>query len=552
MDFYGTASTAITQLYQVTVFIQGVISDYKSFDDDRAEIRLRLNTQLATLVFFRRICCDPEYGLLLPGKADEFIADTVNGLLDQMRTALAAYERVAVNYGLGYEEFTIESVKPEIEESLIKRWKSKAAVIKHKAFDWSLFDKKKLNVMLEEYTRLSGELRNIMQHISQEMIAILVAGNREVLKGTGLEPVLTRRSLAENKAPADFHELAGTITNEGKKTGGFQLGRWSAPESETTQVVVESHEYESELKRDDLEPNEIDELKKPIRNLAWLLQSSTFTASTETGSLDQPKIYALECLGFVDQPTEEQTVLLYRLPDSEGEVGDSLTTLHAFINAVNANNQSLQKPSLNDRFSMAYTLALSLSNVHASCWVHKNIWSKGILLFLETPSGVTAKDLQDHRVKPRSGNKIVSYLSDWGYARSDQQNTDMRGDFKVEANLYRHPRRQGRPTQQFSRVHDIYALGVVLLEIGLWGTLSRIMQTKIREAENSGRLPKPKVVLEELVARAALHLPKEMGLGYTQAVLACLREDFRGTDGPSLAVDFQAKVIDVLKRGAQM
>jgi hypothetical protein len=195
---------------------------------------------------------------------------------------------------------------------------------------------------------------------------------------------------------------------------------------------------------------------------------------------------------------------------------------------------------------------LSLSNVHASCWVHKNIWSKGILLFLETPSGVSAKGLREHRVKPRSGNKIVSYLSDWGYARSEQQNTDMRSDFEIEPNLYRHPRRQGRPTQQFSRVHDIYALGVVLLEIGLWGTLSRIMRTRFHEAKVNGRLPRPKVVLEELVARAALQLPKEMGMGYTQAVLACLKEDFRGNDGPSLAVDFQKKVIDVLKGGTQM
>ncbi|CAI7674278.1 unnamed protein product [Penicillium manginii] len=535
MDFYGTASTAITQLYQVTVFIQGVISDYKSFDDDRAEIRVKLNTQLATLVFFKRTCCHPEHGLMLPGKADDFIANTVNDLLDQMRLALAAYERVAVNYGLGYEEFTIESVQPKIEESLLKRWKNKAESIKHKAFDWSLFDKKKLNVMLEAYTKWSEDLRNIMQHISQEMLAMLLAGDRDGVKGTGLEPVLTRRTLAENKPPADYHELSGTITKEGEKTEGFQLAKWSASESKTMQVVVEYHEYESELKRDDLDNDEINGLKQPIRTLAWLLQSSTFS-STETESLDQPKIYALECLGFVDQPTEEQTVFLYRLPAFEGEVGDSLVTLHAFINASDGENRPSPKPSLNDRFNMAYTLALSLSNVHASCWVHKNIWSKGILLFLETPSGVSAKGLREHRVKPRSGNKIVSYLSDWGYARSEQQNTDMRSDFEIEPNLYRHPRRQGRPTQQFSRVHDIYALGVVLLEIGLWGTLSRIMRTRFHEAKVNGRLPRPKVVLEELVARAALQLPKEMGMGYTQAVLACLKEDFRGNDGPSLAM----------------
>lgn len=128
----------------------------------------------------------------------------------------------------------------------------------------------------------------------------------------------------------------------------------------------------------------------------------------------------------------------------------------------------------------------------------------------------------------------------------------MRADFEVEPNLYRHPNRQGRPTHQFSRLHDIYALGVVLLEIGLWVTLSRLMEAKIREAENSGRLPNRKKVAEDLMTLAAQGLPKEMGVGYTKAVLACLKGDFRGTEGPALAVDFQEKVVDVLRGGVEL
>jgi hypothetical protein len=33
--------------------------------------------------------------------------------------------------------------------------------------------------------------------------------------------------------------------------------------------------------------------------------------------------------------------------------------------------------------------------------------------------------------------------------------------------VYRHPERQGRPQKLFKKVHDIYALGVVMLEIGM-------------------------------------------------------------------------------------
>jgi hypothetical protein len=553
MDFYGTASTAITQIYQVTVFIQGVISDIKSFDDDRAEIRLKLNLQLSSLLFFKRIFFHPEHGLMVPGKIDPFIADTVEGLLVQMRKTLAEYELVAAKYGLVDEEFTIEPEKSKAQESLLERAKSKAKSLKLKGYDWSLFDKKKLYRILEAYTKWSEDLRNLMQHMSQDTLAKLAESDHQGLKSSGLEPVVKRRMLAEAKAPADYHGLTATLTEEGKSTRGFQLGKLSVSGSEATKVIVEYHEYESMLKRDDLEPEEVNELKEPIRNLAWLLQSTTF-ASKSSDSLDQPKIYALECLGFIDQPIEERSAFLYKLPASESEDGASLTTLHAFINAVDsANKRPLMRPSLNDRFSMAHSLALTVSNVHASAWVHKNIWSRGILLFLETSSGVSTAGLYEQRLStPNPGNRIVSYLSDWGYARSVQQGTDMRSDFEVEPNLYRHPNRQGRPTHQFSRLHDIYALGVVLLEIGLWVTLSRLMEAKIKEAENSGRLPNRKKVAEDLMGLAAQRLPKEMGVGYTNAVLACLKGDFRGTEGPTLAVDFQEKVVDVLIGGIEL
>ncbi|KAJ6104503.1 hypothetical protein N7523_010823 [Penicillium sp. IBT 18751x] len=552
MDVYGTAVTAITQIYQVTVFIQGVISDIKAFDEDRAEIRLKLNVQLSTLLFFRRTFFHPDHGLMVPGKVDPFIADTVEGLLVQMRKTLAEYEIVAAKYGLVDDEYTIEPEQSQVQQSLLERAKSKTRSLKLKGYDWSLFDKKKLNRILDSYTEWSESLRNLMQHMSQETLAKMAENDHEGLKSSGLEPVMKRRELAEAKAPMSYRSLNGTITETGKSTGGFQLGTWSSG-SEETEVVIEYHEYESLLKRDDLDPDEIEELKDPIRNLAWLLQNTTF-AGKSSAALDQPKIYALECLGFIDQPSEERSVFLYRPPPSETGTTASLTTLHAFINAVDSvNKRPIKKPSLNDRFSMAYTLALSLGNVHASAWVHKNIWSRGILLFLETSTGIRTSGLYEHRFsRPTPGNRIVSYLSDWGYARSVRQGTEMRSDFEVEPNLYRHPTRQGRPTQQFSRLHDIYALGVVLLEIGLWVTLSRLMDAKIREAESSGRLPRPKKVVEDLVMLAAQGLPKEMGMGYTNAVLACLKGDFRGTEGPSLAMDFQNKVVDALKMGIEL
>ena len=37
-----------------------------------------------------------------------------------------------------------------------------------------------------------------------------------------------------------------------------------------------------------------------------------------------------------------------------------------------------------------------------------------------------------------------------------------------DLNLYRHPKAQGPTRERFCRAYDVYALGIVLLEIGFW------------------------------------------------------------------------------------
>ncbi|KAL4955492.1 prion-inhibition and propagation-domain-containing protein [Aspergillus filifer] len=569
MDIYGTAVTAITQAYQVTVFIQGVISDIKSYDEDRNEVRVKLNTQLLTLRFFQRVFVHPDHGLLLPGKADPFIAQTASEVLLQMRKTLAEYELVAVKYGLAMSEPEDANSKPELKDlheyrdSLLQRIKSKALTLKLKGYDWSLFDKKKLHKLVETYTGWSANLRDIMQHFSQESIVLAIRGDdqgRET-KALGLEPVIQRQRMVDAVAPDEFQSLEGEIsaldTGELNASRGFQLATWSpSGNASKVTVIAEYHEYENELRTGDLDSEDIVKRKAPIRNLAWLLKNSTFNnqkqSAADGSELQPPEIYALECLGYVDQIDEERHIFLYNLPTSDETGLHDLTTLHAFINAEDSQTKRpLKRPSLNDRFNMARCLAVTILNIHASKWVHKNIWSRGILLFLSTPDGMqSSSSLQSHRLSnnPNPAHHIHAYLSDWGYARTESQDTDKTADFEPEANIYRHPDRQGRPRLRFGRTHDIYALGVVLLEIGLWVTMSRVMGPKIAEANKTGKLPPRKKVAAELIALAMSGLPKEMGAGYTQAVVACLTGAFQDDD-PRMALRFQERVVGALARG---
>lgn len=568
MDIYGTAVTVVQQVYQVTIFIKGIISDVKSYEQDRADVQLKLDLQLASLQFFQQRFLNPENGLMLPGHLPQWIAEAIRDLLLKMKRVLAEYEILVIKYGLLETTETTEASEEESlvgrerwKQSFLERTKAKLKALKLKGYDWSLFDKNKLLNVLQEYKDWSDSLRDLMQHFSQEAvysIAGTVSSMQTVsLEGTGLEAVVKRQMLASTETPSTFHGLEGEIIEQGRSSNCFQPAVWKYNE-DTMQVIVEYHEYDSRLKSDDLDSEEIAELKAPLRDLAWLLKNSTFSEATQDASeSNQPTIYSLECLGFVDQPENERCALLYRLPSLRAAANSgNLITLHELITMIdNRTKRVLGKPSLGDRFNIAHCLALTVANLHGSRWVHKNIWSRGILLFQQTKntgrSNASGAKNEQTFTNPRNEH-MLAFLGDWGYARPVEAGTMLLSDFEVEPNFYRHPERQGKPTRQFTTKHDIYALGVVLLEIGLWKTVSQLFDQNIREAQKSGRLPKSKDVRAALVKLAQSEVPKDMGDTYAAAVVRCLTGSFRSGSETELSIDFREKVVDPIAIGKKL
>jgi hypothetical protein len=564
MDIYGSVSTAVDQIYRVTVFIQGVISDVKSFEQDKATIQLKLELQLASLQFFEQRFLDPEHGLMLPGHLPDRVREAFKHLLDKMKSVLAEYEVLVLRYNMSDKDDGPDDTGPggrdKWKKSFVDRFRTKAKTLKLKGYDWSLFDKEKLIAIIDEYKHWADNLRDLMQHFSQEAVYSLTdaMGNMNLLKGTGLEPVAKRQKIASAKAPDSFDTLSGNLTEEGTRSNSFQLAQLTA-NGESQRVIVEYHGYDSRLKVEDLEPDEIAELKAPVRNLAWLLQNSTFSEGDDDPSdSEQPTIYSLQCLGFIDQQEQERTAFLYKLPRGvSGDDATNLVTLHELINNIDPTTRRVVgKPSLGGRFNIAHCLALTLSNVHGSRWLHKNIWSRGILLFQQnSDTGIRPFAFKKEAVAPGTTPKqdqVLAFLGDWGYARPEQAATELRSDFEIEPNMYRHPERQGRPTRQFDRTHDLYALGVVLLETGLWRTVSQLFEKAIKEAQKSGRLPKAKDVRNALVTLAQTELPKEMGDAYAVAVVSCLCGKFKHDSDMELSLDFREKVVDAIARGRKL
>ncbi|KAI0148959.1 hypothetical protein BJ166DRAFT_469912 [Pestalotiopsis sp. NC0098] len=228
--------------------------------------------------------------------------------------------------------------------------------------------------------------------------------------------------------------------------------------------------------------------------------------------------------------------------------------------------QDLMQPqsfSLSRILDLARRLAGAISFVHTCDFVHKNIRPETIISF-------------GNHSAPKRG-PVQTYLLGFDSFRNVNFHTLHRGDAAWERDLYRHPSRQGLFAQDnYVMQHDVYSLGVCLLEIGLWNSfvdydpadreLDDIppkpkpstalgMQIEDFEPKSTGAISSYNHVKDHLVALATSKLPLRMGDKYTSVVVTCLtcldegNEDFgddkemQDEDGILVGVRFIEKVL---------
>lgn len=201
--------------------------------------------------------------------------------------------------------------------------------------------------------------------------------------------------------------------------------------------------------------------------------------------------------------------------------------------------------SLSRRVLIAKELAKSVSYVHNLNFVHKHICPETILLF---------EDLR---------SRFSTFLVGFDNFRAADGGTNFTGDATWERNLYRHPSRQGEfPEEAYKMQHDVYSLGVCLLEIGLWQSFVSYSSDPtpkpqygdgyrqfIKWLESTGAISSPQMassaayqriialkLKEYFIHLAKTRLPLATGDKYSAVVVTCLtcldkdNEDF-GKEG---------------------
>ena len=227
-----------------------------------------------------------------------------------------------------------------------------------------------------------------------------------------------------------------------------ELDRYIGELPDGTAVVVEYRRF-----KNDASFQEKVFVKHSVRNIASMLRRAHARAVLFNSAC--PKSI-LSCAGYF----EDETCFRYGLVSAVPSAFTTLASPRSLQNLLQSpeNSRGLRH-DLRDRVTLAQSIASAVLEIHSAGFVHKNIRPNNILIFESADPSVRK---YPHRI----GSAVVVGFDE---ARPDDEDSERIGTADWGANIYRHPHRQGiNPRVRYSMLHDIYSLGVILIEIALW------------------------------------------------------------------------------------
>lgn len=256
-----------------------------------------------------------------------------------------------------------------------------------------------------------------------------------------------------------------------------------------------------------------------------------------------------KCLGFHDDLHQNGRLgLVYGGLDEEDTSRIPLPNKHQLLvtSLWSLLGPPKKLPPLGDRFALAITLCETLLQLHTVGWLHKGLRSHNIAFVppISPDSGNDTSMLTSDKAF-KATDITKPWLLGFEYARPDAPNeTSESVDFGFEDHfLYVHPDLLSRvyaPSEiekRYCRRFDVYSLGCILLEIGLWKRLSDLWKPKYRGD--------PEVFRSRLIKLWTPELEGRCGSIYTSAVRDCL-EGFSGVGDPSEVTHQEVKNVEEL------
>ncbi|OBT86160.1 hypothetical protein VE02_05731 [Pseudogymnoascus sp. 03VT05] len=267
-------------------------------------------------------------------------------------------------------------------------------------------------------------------------------------------------------------DIDNLFINDHKKRisiGAFSPGLRQTATFDGAPVLLEYRPYELYLLASGHEEF-LERLTLDQKKLAYIL------SNLQSNNFGLPR-----CLGFYDVSNTARPYFahIYEMPPKNSSGSEDVRTLLDAIDTITVKDSPTSTTgraapihSLSERLIFARKLAIALLVIHSAGWVqvHESISSENILV-LEQSYGSASKEFPLALGEP--------LFLGFHASRPDSAATTP-AHSKVNPLLYQHPHRASgvHPPRRFVRAYDVYSLGVVLLELGLWRFLSYEVGTR--------------------------------------------------------------------------
>ncbi|WEW59273.1 hypothetical protein PRK78_004742 [Emydomyces testavorans] len=359
-------------------------------------------------------------------------------------------------------------------------------------WSWAIRGKRKTVRLVNEFEDWLKRTKAVLEDAWWPLPAFHVLSNLDILQydadahtaGFAGSTALRKLLIDQKHLPKDLNTPWESVKDTKTLASGKIVGVF-----EKSSVLVETLTFPL-----DSDGNLSDILEERFSKIVRLLSSQS-----------DPDFRVLRCLRYCNQisATSGQLRLLSHISDSNAT--PTIRTLAGLYRGTKPD----QRPSLGLRFRMCHQLAESLFLLHSVNWVHRALRSENVLVIFPN------EDL-DRAALQRAEIRICGFQA----ARPAADSSLGPYDNQLAMNVYRHPKRWGTPRETFTQVHDVYSLGVIFLEIGLWERA----EDMISSLKPDQRLPEK--VSQHLLRHTNERLAHRCGDVFANAVRRCLTLDF--------------------------
>jgi len=241
------------------------------------------------------------------------------------------------------------------------------------------------------------------------------------------------------------------------------------------------------------------------------------------------KLRVLDSLGYVPMRQRKCFTFIYSFPAG----ADPTKKPISLSEILPSSTKSLPKPSLSTRFAMARSLASSLLLLQACGILHKGLKPENIVFFK------FATEPEYDLSQP--------YIIGFDYARLRVSRFTSEGTEVCEPALsYTHPDYNFSASQRYVEIFDIYSLGLLLLQVGLWKDLFSILE---EWTDVGKKTPVSRIGFQETIVSQIQRLEPEVGEIFTRAIARCMTGDLGYTGLPT---EIDHSVIDKFLRELQI